>query len=378
MKPSAVDGGTAALAAIEAAERAGHPFSLIVTDALMPHMDGYRLSEEIRRRYPSKQTRILMLTSRGQRGDAQRCHELGISAYLLKPVMKSDLQNAILTLFGRGRSTDGVVLPLVTRHMLHQPSRTLHILVAEDNAVNQVVILRILEKMGHTSVLAQNGKEALALTTSQKFDLVFMDVQMPEMDGLAATKAIRHFENTTGIRLPIFAMTAHAMKGDRERCLDAGMDGYITKPIRFSDIEKTLLSIPNTSPTLSAVATPTQRPSASGKVFWSKANALERVGGDENLLQEICQMFLTESPKLIQKMRDGIASNDSESVMRTAHTLKGELGYMGIDEAVQAVVQLEKMGREGDLSQAGEMLNLLDRLLGKLYVAIKEPAGAIL
>ncbi len=130
----------------------------------------------------------------------------------------------------------------MTRHSLRESARKLHILVAEDNAVNQAVILRVLEKMGHSSVLAHNGKEALALAFSQKFDLVFMDVQMPEMDGLAATEAIRQREKSSGTHLPIFAMTAHAMKGDRERCLQAGMDGYITKPIRFSDIEKTLSS----------------------------------------------------------------------------------------------------------------------------------------
>jgi two-component system, sensor histidine kinase and response regulator len=157
-------------------------------------------------------------------------------------VMKAGLRNAILTVLGQGQTDKTAVRPLVTRHTLRDSSGKLHILVAEDNAVNQAVILRMLGKMGHSSVLARTGNEALALAFSQKFDLVFMDVQMPEMDGLAATEAIREREKSSGTHLAIFAMTAHAMKGDRERCLQAGMDGYITKPVRFSDIEKALSS----------------------------------------------------------------------------------------------------------------------------------------
>jgi two-component system sensor histidine kinase/response regulator len=210
---------------------------------------------------------------------------VGISAYLLKPVMKAELQNAILTVLGQVQSDNIAAVSLVTRHSLRESSsRKLHILVAEDNAVNQAVILRVLEKMGHSSVLACTGKEALAFAFEQKFDLVFMDVQMPEMDGLAATEAIRQREKGSDNHLRIFAMTAHAMKGDRERCLQAGMDGYITKPIRFSDIEKTLFSLSS--------AQPIPAPSPTGKAVWGRAEALERLGGDEDLLREVCQIFL--------------------------------------------------------------------------------------
>src|SRR5262249_33884036 len=142
----------------------------------------------------------------------------------------------------------------VTRHTLRESTRKLRILVAEDNSVNQVVIIRALQKMGHTAVLAQNGKIAVASAMAEKFDVAFMDVQMPEMDGLAATAAIRENEKKTGFHLPIFAMTAHAMKGDRERCLAAGMDGYITKPVRFSDVEQTLAGLGKTKPAPAATA----------------------------------------------------------------------------------------------------------------------------
>ena len=292
-------------------------------------------------------TKILMLTSGGRPGDAERCRELGISAYLLKPVMKADLHNAILTVMGHGPSDKAPLPALVTRHTLRESSRKLHILVAEDNAVNQAVVLRVLEKMGHTSVLARNGKEAFTLAFSQKFDLAFMDVQMPEMDGLAATEAIRQREKSSNTHLAIFAMTAHAMKGDRERCLQAGMDGYIMKPIRFGDIEKTVSSFSS--------AQPDSSPSPSPKASWGRAEALERLGGDEDLLRELCQIFLDESPKLLQKLREAIAAADSEGVMRAAHTLKGELGYLGVAKAVQAARELEDMGHEKNLSRATEV-----------------------
>jgi two-component system, sensor histidine kinase and response regulator len=240
MKTLAVDGGPAALAAIEAASRRGESFSVVLMDAHMPGMDGFELSEVICRDSDNSKAKVLMLISGGQSGDSERCRQAGISAYLLKPVMKADLQAAIRTVLGHQHTDNLALHSLVARHTLRESTGKLHILVAEDNAVNQTVILRVLTKMGHSSVLACTGTEALKLAFSQKFDLLFMDVQMPEMDGLAATEAIRQREKNTGAHLPIFAMTAHAMKGDRERCLQAGMDGYISKPIRFSDIEKAL------------------------------------------------------------------------------------------------------------------------------------------
>jgi two-component system, sensor histidine kinase and response regulator len=369
MKPLAVDGGPAALAAVEEAGQRGEFFRLILMDAHMPGMDGFQLSKEIKGRSEAAETSILMLTSGGQAGEAERCRQVGISAYLLKPVMKAELRNAILTVLGQVQSDNIAAVPLVTRHSLRESSRNLHILVAEDNAVNQAVILRVLEKMGHSSVLARTGKEALALTFEQKFDLVFMDIQMPEMDGLAATEAIRQREKGSGNHLPIFAMTAHAMKGDRERCLQAGMDGYITKPIRFSDIEKTLFSFSN--------APPASAPSPPTKIPWSKAEALERVGGDEDLLREVCQIFLDESPNLLRKLQEAIADTDAEAVMRAAHSLKGELSYLGVPEAARAARELEGLGHEKNLSRAPELFTLLERELADLRLALKDPVGAM-
>jgi two-component system, sensor histidine kinase and response regulator len=368
MKPLAVDGGTAALAAIESAGHGGDPFRIILTDAHMPGMDGFELSEEIRRRPDYSQAKILMLTSGGRPGEAERCRQVGISAYLLKPVMKADLRAAILTVLGHSNSGNAATHRLVTRHTLSHSDGNFHILVAEDNAVNQAVILRVLEKMGHTTVLARTGKEALAFAFSQRFDLVFMDVQMPEMDGLAATEAIRRKEKGTGAHLAIYAMTAHAMKGDRELCLQAGMDGYITKPIRFSDLEKTLSSFSR------AQSAPV--PGSPRRASWGKAEALERLGGDEDLLRELCQIFLDESPKLLQKLRQAVTDADPEAVMRTAHGLKGELGYLGAAKATQAAQELEDMGDAKNLSRAAEVFEVLDREFAALRLALKESAAA--
>jgi two-component system, sensor histidine kinase and response regulator len=370
MKSLAVDGAPAAMAAIDAAGQRGDSFSVILTDAHLSGIDGFQLCEAIRSQAGYGETKILMLTSGGQPGDGERCRELGISAYLLKPVMSADLRNAILTVLDQGHAGNPAVVPLVSRHSVRESSRKLRILVAEDNAVNQAVILRVLEKMGHSSVLVRNGKEALAIAVSQKFDLVLMDVQMPEMDGLAATEAIREHEKKNGTHVPIFAMTAHAMKGDRERCLQAGMDGYITKPIRFGDIERALLSLP--------VAEPVAAPTPSQKVSWGKAEALDRLGGDEDLLRELCQIFLEESPKLMQTLREAIASSDPQGVNHAAHSLKGELGYLGAAGAVQAARQLEEMGHDKELSQASDVFMLLEREMAGLHLALKEPAGATL
>ncbi len=372
MRPSAMESGASALAALDTRQQKDDPFRLVLIDCNMPVMDGFELAERImqRRVVPNGgvQATVLMLTSGGQPGEANRCKQLGISAYLLKPVLKADLLAAILAaLSQRQTATNDNGAALVTRHTLRESARKLRILVAEDNAVNQAVIMRVLQKMGHTPVLAQNGREALALALREKFDLVFMDVQMPEMDGLAATAAIRKAEKDKGTHLPIFAMTAHAMKGDRERCLEAGMDGYITKPVRFSDIEQTLSGL--------ASATPPEAKSTAQVVSWNRAEALDRIGGDEELLQDLCQIFLDESPKLLQKLQQAVAAGDADGVMRAAHSLKGESSYLGAGATSQAARRLEEMGRDKDLSRARATLTILEREVNTLHHDLKDLAG---
>jgi signal transduction histidine kinase/DNA-binding response OmpR family regulator len=234
MKPTLANSGPETLALLERAKLQGTPFRLILLDAQMPGMDGFTVAESIKHKALSAESIIIMLTSAGLRGDAARCRKLGINAYLTKPIMRSDLLQAIRVLLGVQTATENP--STVTMHSLRESQRRLRILLVEDNRVNQTLACRLLEKRGHELVVAGNGRAALEVLEKQTPDLVLMDVQMPEMDGLQATEAIRRNELKTGKHVPIVAMTAHAMTGDRERCLAAGMDGYITKPLNIEDL----------------------------------------------------------------------------------------------------------------------------------------------
>ena len=243
MKPTAVEGGEEALKQLALAWEAGDPYGLILTDTHMPQMDGFRLVERIRESPQLATATIMMLTSAGRRGDAARCQKLGVAAYLLKPIRQSELREAIGRVLG-AEPEDGAI-PLITRFTLQamrEPSAFLSVLLVEDNAVNQRLAARLVEKRGHRVVVAANGREALAALEKDDYDLVLMDVQMPEMDGLEATAAIRKMEEGSGKHQTVVALTAHAMKGDEERCLAAGMDGYLSKPIRPAELDAILES----------------------------------------------------------------------------------------------------------------------------------------
>ena len=241
MKSTSVEGGQAALSLLAEAQHAGNPFALVVTDMHMPEMDGFTLIQKIREMPELSAAIVMMLTSAGHRGDAARCQELGISAYLLKPIRQSELREAIARVLGAAETAGAITL--VTRYSLgdaRDPSTILRVLLAEDNPVNQRVASRLLEKRGHRVQVVSDGREALTALEKENFDLVFMDVQMPEMDGFEATAAIRKKEEGGAIHQRIIALTAHAMKGDKERCIAAGMDGYLSKPIRAQELDDIL------------------------------------------------------------------------------------------------------------------------------------------
>jgi signal transduction histidine kinase/DNA-binding response OmpR family regulator len=242
MKPTSAAGPEDAIRLLKNAKSAGMPFGLMVSDCHMPVTDGFMLVEQIQKLPELDGLTTVMLTSGGQRGDAVRCKELGIAAYLIKPVLQSDLLEALLNVLG---SREGMAGPatLVTRHSLREGRASLRILLTEDNAVNQKLAARLLEKEGHVVVVAENGAKALKACRECNFDLILMDVQMPVMDGMEATASIRHTEQLTGQHIPIIAMTAHAMAGDRERFLKAGMDGYVSKPIHSQELLEAIDSV---------------------------------------------------------------------------------------------------------------------------------------
>jgi two-component system, sensor histidine kinase and response regulator len=234
MKPTGVEGGQSALKALELAKSFGQPFPLIVIDGQMPEMDGFALAEKIQKNPESVGATIMLLTSAGRLGDAARCRRLGISAYLVKPIRQGELLDAICRVLNRAPKKMSV--PLAAHHETREIKKGLRLLLAEDNAVNQMLAVRLLEKRGHTVTMVVNGRDALAAFEKEPFDAILMDVQMPEMDGFEATAAIRVREKSTGGHIPIIAMTAHSLVGDQERCLAAGMDGYVSKPIRTQQL----------------------------------------------------------------------------------------------------------------------------------------------
>ena len=290
MKPILADSGRAALAALKQAKEAGEPPQLLLVDAQMPLMDGFGLIEQLKQDPDLPAATVMMLTSGGQRGDASRCRELNISGYLTKPVRQWELREAILSVLGT-RKPDGGTTHLVTRSTLRETRKHLRMLLAEDNAINREVAVRLLSKRGHTIVVAVNGKEAVAAFETQSFDLILMDVQMPEMDGFEATAAIRQKEKSLGTHIPIVAMTAHAMKGDRERCLAAGMDGYLSKPIHTDELIKITEGI--TGNLHKAQAT-----TENANDVFDAATALSRLDGDEGTVLRSRHDVLLRRPEV--------------------------------------------------------------------------------
>ena len=367
MHPTTVESGRAALKAIQAANGEESRFRLVLVDSAMPGMDGFELVEGIRHSPGLSNAIIMMLTSAGERGEGERCRKLGIGAYLHKPIGNAELQAAMLLLLGRAADVAGH--DLVTRHNIRTQSRALRILLAEDNPINQAVALKTLEKMGHQTTLARDGREALAALEKASYDLVFMDVQMPEMDGLTATRKIRERESQTVAHIPIIAMTAHAMKGDRERCLAAGMDGYLTKPVSSPQIAEEVARVLGTRQ--SCMPAP-ELQIGEKHAGWDRREALARVEGDEALLLELVQVFLEEVPEQLNSIQQGLAAADFEVIERAAHTLKGELVYLGLSEIAEKASALEHQGREGNLEAAAGLFPDFKTQLLTIAAAMQE------
>jgi PAS domain S-box-containing protein len=366
MRPETVSSGQEGLAALERAASAGSPFPLILLDVQMPEMDGFTFAGRIRQNPKLAGSTIVMLTSAGQRGDAARCRELGIAAYLTKPIRQSELLEAILATLGK--SSEVGPATVVTRHTLRENRRSFHILLAEDNTVNQCLAVRLLEKLGHVVTVAADGSEALDLVKKDRFDLVLMDIQMPKMNGFQTTAEIRKEEESSGEHLPIIAMTAHAMEGDRARCLDAGMDGYVAKPIRFEDLTDAIESL-GQSPEVSGMPT-TAAPGQPEPI--DAAVALARVEGDVGLLQEMVALFLEELPDQLSNIHEAVMMIDANALERAAHKLKGSVGNFAAQPAIEATLRLEQMGRAGDLREVESAYQALLQEVESLKSALND------
>jgi PAS domain S-box-containing protein len=354
MVPTSAAGAEEALRRLREAEQSGRPFPLVISDVHMPQMDGFGLADTIKQDPVIASTVIMMLTSGDRPGDIARCEAMGVAAYLLKPVKQSELLDAVMMALDVTRAEDETVAVPAAEQTPR--TRPLRVLLAEDSLVNQKLALGLLKRRGHSVTVANNGKEALAALELEKFDLVIMDVQMPEMDGLEATAAIRAKEKQTGAHLPIIAMTAHAMKGDRERCLAAGMDKYVSKPIRAKHLFDVIEETAGDARQPEKVAN-TPLPEGEG-VDWNEA--LSAVRGDRQLLDVVVQTALEEAPKLVEEIRQAIAVRDAAALRLAAHTLKGSIRYFGRGPAFDLAFRLEQMGREAQWDGSAETLASLE------------------
>ena len=291
-----------------------------------------------------------MLTSGPRPGDDRRAIALGVSSYLIKPVKQSDLLDRILEALAPPTARARAAAPAA-----RPAGRRLRVLVAEDNLVNQRVAVGLLERAGHRAAVVENGRQALAALAREAFDVVLMDVQMPEMDGFEATAAIRERERGTPRHVPIVAMTAHAMKGDAERCLAAGMDAYLAKPLQSAELVATIARL-----------TP------DGVV--DEARLLERVGGDRRALAEVARIFLADAPRRTAEIRRAILGGDARAMRAAAHTLKGAVSNFGAQGAVEAAFDLQKLGDAGQLEEAP---SALERLEVELRAVRRELRGLV-
>jgi CheY-like chemotaxis protein/HPt (histidine-containing phosphotransfer) domain-containing protein len=358
MRPTSTHSGQSALAEMERAAAAREPYPLVILDSHMPGMDGFALAERIKDNPALTGATIMMLTSADRHGDATRARELGIAAYMMKPITQADLWNSITKALG-GMPADA--LPSLPTPADRQPEQMpRRILLAEDNLVNQKVAARVLERGGHQVVVVGDGNQALTALEAGQFDLVLMDVQMPDMDGFEATAAIREREKTTLDHIPIIAMTAYAMKGDRERCLEAGMDDYVSKPVRAKELIEAVGSL-LPSPGSEGVGS-----QLNGSDPIDSEAVLERFGGDGRLLREVIDIFLEDCPKSLQKVRAAVSTGDTAALEGAAHSIKGSVGVFEDGPALAAAQTLEEMGRDGDLTDAQEASAILEAEAARL------------
>jgi two-component system, sensor histidine kinase and response regulator len=370
MQPVMTAGGLEAMNAMEQASQAGRKFPIVLLDARMPEIDGFYLAEKIHANPGLAGSLILMLSAERRLTDTSRCRELGVNAFLTKPVGQSELLDAILSALGMEAAEESLIeAPVAVKVRPDGPS--LRILVCEDHPVNQKLAVRLLEKAGHRMVLAGTGKQAVAAwmqSGNSGFDAILMDIQMPEMDGMEATIAIRKAEQGTGKHVPIIAMTANAMRGDKERYLEVGMDGYISKPIQssslFAEIDRCLHS-------REGGMAMTDNPGALPEQL-TRAALLERVEGDQELLTEIINLFVDDAPRLMNAMRGAFEQRDMALLERLAHSMKGAAGNLCASLTAATAMQLEYDAKKGDAESCKSDLAKLEAAVAKLLPLLAE------
>tara|TARA_R110002096_G_scaffold59069_5_gene148324 strand:- start:1193 stop:4006 length:2814 start_codon:yes stop_codon:yes gene_type:complete len=374
MEPTLTDSGPAAIEAMRRAQsEAG--FGIVLLDFHMPKMDGFTAARQLRE---IATTPIVMLTSGPRADDAAHSREIGIYACLTKPVKQSELLDAMLGALNLELEDAERPAPAEPAESAPEGDRKWRVLLAEDNAVNQKLAILLLEERGHSVVVAGNGQLALeAFDREEPFDVVLMDVQMPVMDGFQTSAAIREREKTTGTRIPIIAMTAHALKGDRERCLAAGMDGYVSKPIQSGQLWDALEAVLPSNPSASDADTNAKiaQPSVSGEEEDAiRAHALDCTDGNVGFLRELTRIFLEDASTQLSDIRAAIDSGDAKALQFQAHSLKGALAIFGVEEATSEAQRLEFLGRDEDLDHAPAIYAKLEAELARLDPVLRRLA----
>jgi CheY-like chemotaxis protein/HPt (histidine-containing phosphotransfer) domain-containing protein len=359
------------------ASQRGEPYDLAILDMQKPQMGGIELARKIKADPLVSSTKLVMLSSIGQRGEREEARKAGMDAYLTKPVRQSQLYDAIVTVLGTTVEEEALekfrqeAPSLVTSHSLNEArarSRS-RILVAEDNAVNQKVAERMLERLGYRADVAANGLEAVEALSRIPYGAVLMDVQMPEMDGFEATRKIREREGLDK-HTPIIAMTANVMRGDREKALEAGMDDYVSKPVNLEQLEKVLARwVPREEKQTKPGAYAAFGPS----IDHSMLDGLREVQGEAepDILRELIGLFLTDLPPQLVALRGAVQSGDARSVARIAHTLKGSSGSMGAVRMAAICAELEEIGRSGTLAGAPVRISRLEEEFERVRVAFE-------
>jgi two-component system sensor histidine kinase/response regulator len=367
VKPRSLDSGSAAMSELWRAISAGSPFKLILIDARMAGMNGFVLAEKIQASPELRCPMIMMLDPGAGQGDLERCALLGAASCVRKPLKESELIHAFLKSLNRVSDEAPVNRP--ASHGMSNQIQTLRILLAEDNVINQRLVFEILTNRGHEVTVVENGKAAVATWDSGKFDIILMDVNMPEMDGFEAVTAIRAKERDLHEHTPIVAMTALAMRGDRERCVSAGMDFYIAKPVRADQLISVINNIcPSRNdgrPTAGDQKNGSSHPDVSWKTF------LEYLGGDHKLLRTMLKSFVAEYPLQLRRIKDAIQRQDSKELELAAHQLGGTISYFDPDHAAVLATRLEQIGRDGCVVEAGDTFPQLEQLTNDLLGAFE-------
>jgi len=381
---AAVENGPTALSALRYAAVTGSPFQVALLDMMMPGMDGAELGGAILADPALHSTPLVMMTSLGQRGDGHRFKEIGFAAYLVKPVRQSDLRDCLVAVLNGEQQTEKRVL--ITRHNLETARRSnVRILLVEDNLTNQEVASGILGRMGWHADVKANGKEAVQALEAQPYDLVLMDVQMPEMDGYEATRIIRDSRSRViDHNIPIIATTAHAMRGDVETCLAAGMSDYIAKPIDPNTlsklVEKWLTLKVHSAVSEHAAESGKNSDAMAGKppgisLVFNREAFLERMLEDQELARNVVAQFLEELPKLLFEIKEQFARGALEPIWKHAHKIKGSAANVGGEALRDVAFEMEKAGREGDLPKAVRRMPDLESEASRLSEALQDWAG---